>query len=368
MENETVVHDMSRVNSFMASRRRAMIFHSVWKPMLAGAVGAAIISATVIGSMWVASPKLHFNEIEVPKIVQRDVTVDHVVPKNVTVPNIITKDVTVDHYVPHDVPIPTPTPEPQASTFDPSPAPRTPAEKKLEETKGWQDSVVHGRILRADKNGFILMADDGEQSFYPATQDKNGETVPLTTVRDDVDPYIGDLGYCREQTHGGNKAKQHFLCSALHNGKEEIIRQVPYTAPKTAATDTPPANPAGGTKPADTMVQLNVDVNGYELSAMVDTGCSWPMSIPQDLADRLVSLNRAARTTPAKSTLADGMVQDTEVVVINYVTVDGRRLTDVTAAIAPNGAPILLGLGALNRLGQYTITDGTLTFTGEQPS
>jgi clan AA aspartic protease (TIGR02281 family) len=143
---------------------------------------------------------------------------------------------------------------------------------------------------------------------------------------------------------------------------------VPYTAPKTAATDTPPVNPAGETKPADTMVSLNVDVNGYELEAMVDTGCSWPMSIPQALADKLVSLNRATRTTPAKSTLADGMVQDTEVVVINYVTVDGRRLTDVTAAIAPNGAPILLGLGALNRLGQYTITDGKLTFTGEQPS
>ena len=49
---------MSRVDSFMASRRRAMIFHSVWKPMLAGAVGAAIMAATVIGSVWVILPKI----------------------------------------------------------------------------------------------------------------------------------------------------------------------------------------------------------------------------------------------------------------------------------------------------------------------
>ena len=38
------IHDMSRVDCFMASRRRAMFFHSVWKPMLAGAVGAAIMT------------------------------------------------------------------------------------------------------------------------------------------------------------------------------------------------------------------------------------------------------------------------------------------------------------------------------------
>ena len=59
------IHDMSRVDSFMASRRRAMFFHSVWKPMLAGAVGAAIIVATV----WAASPRFHYNDIEVPRVI-----------------------------------------------------------------------------------------------------------------------------------------------------------------------------------------------------------------------------------------------------------------------------------------------------------
>jgi predicted aspartyl protease len=55
-------------------------------------------------------------------------------------------------------------------------------------------------------------------------------------------------------------------------------------------------------------------------------------------------------------------------VVIDYITVDGRHLRDVVAAIAPNGAPILLGLGALNRLGDYHIADSKLVFTGSQRS
>ena len=81
------IHDMSRVDSFMASRRRAMFFHSVWKPMLAGAVGAAIMSAAVIGSVWVILPK------------------------------ISTRDVVVDHVVPHDVPFEAPSPAPFGQQF-----------------------------------------------------------------------------------------------------------------------------------------------------------------------------------------------------------------------------------------------------------
>ena len=86
------IHDMSRVDSFMASRRRAMFFHSVWKPMLAGAVGAAIMSAAVIGSVWVI----------LPKISTRDVVVDHVVPHEVpfaTFPVSAQTDIPVTHEV-----------------------------------------------------------------------------------------------------------------------------------------------------------------------------------------------------------------------------------------------------------------------------
>jgi predicted aspartyl protease len=57
------------------------------------------------------------------------------------------------------------------------------------------------------------------------------------------------------------------------------------------------------------------------------------------------------------------------VIMIDRITVDGRTLHGVEAVVSRNnGASILLGLGALNRLGPYTIKDGQLVFTGEQPS
>jgi hypothetical protein len=361
------IHDMSRVDAFMATRRRAMIFHSVWKPMLAGAVGAALI----VGAVWVASPRLHFNEIDVPRITLKDVTVDHVVTRDVPVDHVIPHDVTVEvpHIVLKDVPVPVPTPGPQAYAppSDPTPAPRTPAEKKLEESKGWKDAVVHGRLVRADKNGFILMTDDGEQSFYPATRDANGDTVANESVRDDVDPFIGDLGYCREDSHADNVAKQHFTCTALHNGREQTIRQVPYVAPKTVTNAESPMG--GSTSAASRMVMVDVLVAQYPVEAMVDTGCSFPMSVPQAYADAMIRVGLATNAGSTPTVLADGSKTEANVVTIKSITVDGRTLHNVEAVVSPSDtAPVLLGLGALNRLGPYSIADGRLVFTGAQPS
>jgi hypothetical protein len=71
---------------------RAAVLHAAWRPMLAGAVGAALI----IGAVWVALPKVSYREIEVPKVSYRDVTVDHLVPHDVTVNNLIAHDVDRD--------------------------------------------------------------------------------------------------------------------------------------------------------------------------------------------------------------------------------------------------------------------------------
>ena len=97
MEKETVTHDTSRIDRFMEARRRAIFLHALWRPMLAGAVGAALI----VGAVWAASPKLHFNVVEVPKIIQRDmeITVPRITYKDVIVPNIITRDVYVDNVI-----------------------------------------------------------------------------------------------------------------------------------------------------------------------------------------------------------------------------------------------------------------------------
>jgi len=54
---------------------------------------------------------------------------------------------------------------------------------------------------------------------------------------------------------------------------------------------------------------------------------------------------------------------------IDSITVDGRTLEAVEATVAPSdSAPILLGLSALNRLGPFTIDNGRIVFTGDQPA
>jgi predicted aspartyl protease len=92
------------------------------------------------------------------------------------------------------------------------------------------------------------------------------------------------------------------------------------------------------------------------------------MSLPKIIADTLVRKGLATYTSPAKSTLADGTVKDVDVIIINQITVDGRVLQDVVAASGGGKeAPVLLGLGALNRLGKFNIDNGKIVFTGGQP-
>jgi hypothetical protein len=365
------IHDTSRVDAFMASRRRAMFLHAIWRPVLAGAAGAAIIVATV----WAASPRFHYNDIEIPRITQRDVTVDHVVPRDVPVDHVVPHDVPVDHIVPHDVPMLGPqasAPAPQASApeqvastptpLGPADAPRTPAEKKFSDRPDFAKADMRGRIIHS-VDGISLSFDTGK-NWYP--HDKSNVA--------DSEPLIGDLAYCTETP----KDSGSFFCFAVHNGKVISVpqkRRVDASCSSTSENGMPilvprcAPNSASGTPPAMSTVNVDVDVAGYPVSAMVDTGCSWPMAIPRILADTLVREGLAALTSPAKSMLADGKVKDVDVIVINQITVDGRTLHDVLASVAPgDDAPILLGLGALNRLGQFSITDGRIVFTGDQPA
>jgi hypothetical protein len=113
------IHDHTRVDAFLAARRRAMVLHSLWRPLLAGAVGAAL----VIGAVAIAQPRF----------TTREVIVDHVVQKDVAFNNLI----------PHDIPIEIP--RIAAAT----PAPATPEERSFVATPGWKGAVVRGRIERA---------------------------------------------------------------------------------------------------------------------------------------------------------------------------------------------------------------------------
>ena len=196
------IHDMSRVDSFMASRRRAMFFHSVWKPMLAGAVGAAIMSAAVIGSVWVI----------LPKISTRDVVVDHVVPHEVPFDNHTPQDKPFDNYVPHPKPfdLPVPAPKPVAEAKLPmgpdSPyTPKTPEEKKFTAQPEYKTAQYHGRIVKS-RDGHELSFEDG-MDFHPAHwDDAAGKTIYDTDQTILSDEFVGDLGMC-VQEHSGHRPR-----------------------------------------------------------------------------------------------------------------------------------------------------------------
>ena len=196
------VHDFSRVDAFVAARRRTAFLHALWKPMLAGAAGAAL----VIGAVYVTLPKVSYREIEVPKVTMRDVTV----------PNIIMRDVSVDHVVPKDVVIEIP-----RIVESSSPAPRSPEERAFASTTEWNEAIIRGRIMRQDGAGFVLQTDAGEQGFYPAQIGADGKPELNPSAEDIVAPFIGYLARCNKLPVGT------FECRALHEGREVFIRQTP---------------------------------------------------------------------------------------------------------------------------------------------
>ena len=65
------------------------MLHAAWRPLLARAVGAAL----VIGAVWVALPKFSVREVVVDRVIQRDVPFANHIPQ----------DKPFDNYVPHEV-------------------------------------------------------------------------------------------------------------------------------------------------------------------------------------------------------------------------------------------------------------------------
>jgi hypothetical protein len=208
--------DWSRVDAYGAARRRANLALALWRPMLAGAAGAALVIACV----YVTLPKVSYREIRIPvlDVTHQPVVVPEVTMKPVTVPDITITTHSVDIAVPRLV---SPPPETSAAT-----APRTPAERRFEDGKEWKDAsvVVRGRLLREEGAGFVMDTAEGEASFFPARIGPNGPE-PDPGMKDLVAPYLGDLCACSQLP---NKT---FRCVVSHNGAETEIRQIPRGRP-----------------------------------------------------------------------------------------------------------------------------------------
>lgn len=390
------IHDLSRVDAYARSRRRVAFLGAMWKPMLAGGVGAAIMAATVMGSVWAILPKISTREIVVDHVVQRDKPFENYVPHDKPFDNYIPVAVQRDAEPPRadhapaaggpyepsgQAPVaPTPSgpsssssqpaaagPTPAApAASSPSSTPKNPAEQKFTEKPEFKTAPLSGRIVKS-VDGRALSFEDG-RNFFPARLDDVTRKVmddPDAIV--DSEPFVGDLGFCRPQS--GNS--ELWDCYASHNGQQIEIPNKPISPPKplvqkSAAADAKPS-PMGSPAVAFDMVNVQVDLGGgMSVQAMLDTGCSQPMSMPGFLADKLVAKNLATRRPQSKARVAyaDGSKHELDAISIKRVVVNGRALEDVLASVVPSSqAPVLLGLGALNRLGPFSIDNGKLVFT-----
>ena len=167
-----------------------MFLHSVWRPLLAGAVGAGLVIAAVA----LAQPRFSYREIEIPKVTMRDVAVPNIVPHDVTVPNIITRDVEID--IPRIVAV-------------------TPTEKSFLDSPAYAAAPIHGRIVpsRSERS---LSFDDG-----------NDYTPTLPGMAADAAPYVGLWGYCAPTAD-----KTIFHCFALlRDGRVISVPQKPLGRP-----------------------------------------------------------------------------------------------------------------------------------------
>jgi predicted aspartyl protease len=237
----------------------------------------------------------------------------------------------------------------------------TQKEKDFTERPEYKSAKLKGHLV-ADADGYIRF-DDG-QTFIPL---KPNPTTGLLELDKgsmyDTTPYLGDLGYCDAIPGSESKTANHtplFDCQTIH--KDVIVSLNTTYKKKTASAATPQHTNAD-------MIQVDVNADGYPIRAAVDTGCQWPMAITQAIADALVVNGHATRAGQTTAILADGSKRDVAVIMIKSITVDGRTIEGVEATVSPgDGAMILLGLGALNRLGKFSIDNGKIVFAAGPPA
>jgi hypothetical protein len=241
----------------------------------------------------------------------------------------------------------------------------TPKEHDFTERPEYKTANMKGRVV-ADPDGYIRF-DDGK-TFIPLMPNSTTGLLELDkAAMYDTTPYLGDLGYCNAIPGSEVKTANHtplVHCLAIH---KDVVVSLDETRKQKSA---PPPKPEEHASNNVDMITIDMEVGaGYPVKATVDTGCQFPMAMPQFLADTLLKKGYAIYAGTTKSILADGKSVDVDVIMINTIAVNGRVLNGVEAVVSPNShAMILLGMGALNRLGAFNITDGKIVFTGEQPA
>jgi hypothetical protein len=188
------IHDYSRVDRYMAARRRTMLLHAAWRPALAGAAGAAVLVLAAFAGAYMAGPTLRTHVVEIPVLDVRH--------SEVTVPDV--------RVVPREVEIPVPRVVSRET-------PRS--EQEFVESPAYRDAGVKGRFAGPDQNGFRL---EGGETFYPS-RFVNGAPELAADLMDDVAALSrGDPIYCAPIAPAGL-----YQCQAWHAGRVVRIEAIP---------------------------------------------------------------------------------------------------------------------------------------------
>jgi predicted aspartyl protease len=108
------------------------------------------------------------------------------------------------------------------------------------------------------------------------------------------------------------------------------------------------------TPDASGLQNIPVFLGSSTISMAIDTGAS-SMLLSPEVANMLLSKGGAVEIGTGKAILADGSVHNNKVISVKYVVIGGRWITNVRAAVGPEGSSLLLGIGVLQMFGKFSI-------------
>jgi hypothetical protein len=151
------IEDTRRVDAYAAARRRTMLAREMWKPMAAGAAGAALVVLAAYAGAYMAIPTFKSKIVEIPVL---DVT-----HTPVTVPDI--------SMMPVDIPVP------RVTAALP---PKTP-ERKFVERPDFRSAPYHGRIFGIDGRALSLTTAAGlSRSTAPCARTQSDSSGTMGTA------------------------------------------------------------------------------------------------------------------------------------------------------------------------------------------
>jgi hypothetical protein len=109
---------------------------------------------------------------------------------------------------------------------------------------------------------------------------------------------------------------------------------------------------------------VKVIIGGRAVTGILDTGAT-VLSIPEDVTVEMVAAGEAYWAGRSESVMdANGKSSLSYVFIVRQLTLGSQTLTNVEASTSPKGAPALIGMSVLGRLGPMKLdaTRGVVTF------